>query len=133
MSYATNLREAMVSRGMNQGQLAKAAGVSASQVSAYLGGHSEPRQDAAKRIVAALGLQLEDLYDKAPADRDCSDRNVPVAEAAHMLGIAPESLRAALQERVVDFGFAVKGSGDQYVYHISPKKLFEYIGTPQAK
>lgn len=130
MSYAAKLRKAMEDRGMKQGQLAKAAGVSASQMSLYLGGHSEPRPEAALRICEALGLPPEVLHDSAPVKRDCSDRNVPVTEAAKLLGLSPEILRAALRSRVVDFGFAVKGSGEEYVYHISPKKLMEYIGVP---
>lgn len=130
MSYAAKLRKAMEERGMKQGQLAKAANVSPSQMSMYLGGHSEPRPEAAIRIAEALGLPPEALHDHAPVVRDCSDRNVPVTEAAKMLGISADILREALKTKAVDFGFAVKGSGEQYVYHISPKKLYEYIGTP---
>ena len=130
MSYATKLRAALDARGMRQGELAKASGVSASQISMYLGGHSEPRPEAALRIAEALGVPPEALHDTAPVARDCSDRNVPVTEAAKLLGLSPEVLREALKCGVVNFGFAVKCSGEQYVYHISPHKLREYIGAP---
>jgi hypothetical protein len=78
----------------------------------------------------ALGIAPEALHDAAPIVRDCSDRNMPVTEAAKLLGLSPEVVREALRRGVVDFGFAVKGSGEQYVYHISPHKLREYIGAP---
>lgn len=132
MSYAAKLRKALDESGMRQGELAKAAGVSATQMSMYLGGHSEPRPEAALRIAAALGIPPEALHESAPVARDYSDRNVPVTEAAKMLGLSANVLRAALQAGCVDFGFAVRGSGEEYVYHISPKKLYEYIGQPQG-
>ena len=56
MTYAAKLRKALDESGMRQGELAKAAGVSATQMSMYLGGHSEPRPEAALRIAAALGI-----------------------------------------------------------------------------
>lgn len=128
MSYATKLKKAMDDRAMSRKELCAQAQVSASQLSMYLGGHSEPRPEAAIRICTALGLPPEALHDKAPETRDCSDRNVPVTEAAKLLGLSAAVLREALKAGVVDFGFAVQGAGDQYVYHISPKKLHEYIG-----
>ncbi len=53
-------------------------------------------------------------------------RNVSVAEAARRLGKPEQFVRVALQKERAPFGFAVKVS--KWTYHISPKKLDEYIG-----
>lgn len=132
MSYAAKLKQAMDGRNMSRKELCAGAQISASQLSMYLGGHSEPRPDAAARICAALGLPPEAFGDPAKPVRDVTDRNVPVTEAARMLGVSPDVVRAALQAGVVDFGFAVQVTGEKYTYHISPKKLYEYIGAPVA-
>ena len=52
----------------------------------------------------------------------------PVDQAAKMLGKSRQFVRVALQRGIAPFGFAVKLSGDKFSYHISPKKLAEYIG-----
>lgn len=56
------------------------------------------------------------------------EKNIPVTEAAKMLGVSPMFIRIALREGKAPFGFAVRMTGEQYTYHISPKKLKEYLG-----
>ncbi len=53
--------------------------------------------------------------------------SISVEEAAKLIGKPPQFVRLALQQGRVDFGFAVKGEG-RWSYHISIKKLQEYIG-----
>lgn len=56
-------------------------------------------------------------------------KNVPVDMAAKMLGKSRQFIRVSLQRGIAPFRFAVKVSGEQFSYHISPKKLEEYIGS----
>jgi hypothetical protein len=56
-------------------------------------------------------------------------KNVPIEKAADMLGKSQQFIRIALQKGVAPFGFAVQISNKKWTYHISPKKLEEYIGT----
>jgi hypothetical protein len=56
-------------------------------------------------------------------------KNVPVDMAAKMLGKSRQFIRVSLQRGIAPFGFAVKLSGERFSYHISPKKLEEYIGS----
>ena len=56
-------------------------------------------------------------------------KNVPVEQAAKMLGKSKQFVRVALQRGIAPFGFAVKVSGDKWSYHISPRKLNEYLGV----
>ena len=53
--------------------------------------------------------------------------NVPIDVAARYLGISQSSVRLALREdRARQFGFAVQGSGNGLIYHISPGGLVRY-------
>jgi len=56
------------------------------------------------------------------------EKNVPVTEAAKLLGVSPMFVRIALREGKAPFGFAVRITGEQYTYHISPHKLKQYLG-----
>lgn len=53
--------------------------------------------------------------------------NVTVKEAASRLGKSEQFVRIGLQRGLLPFGVAVKMSS-KWTYHISPKKLEEYIG-----
>lgn len=55
---------------------------------------------------------------------------VTVKKAAELTGLSELSIRIGLQKNVIPFGFAVQTSQNRYTYHISPKKLEEYIGKP---
>lgn len=49
-----------------------------------------------------------------------------VLEAAKRLGVSPQFIRIGLQQKRLPFGTAVKMS-TRWSYHISEKKLYEYI------
>lgn len=51
---------------------------------------------------------------------------VTVKKAAERMGVSQQFIRIGLQRGILPFGYAVKMS-DRYTYHISKKKLEEYI------
>lgn len=53
--------------------------------------------------------------------------NVTVKEAAELLGKSQQFVRVGLQRNILPFGYAVQMS-TKWTYHISRKKLYEYIG-----
>lgn len=53
-------------------------------------------------------------------------KRLTVAEAAKRMGVSQQFVRIGLQRGILPFGYAVKMS-DRYTYHISEKKLNEYI------
>ncbi len=56
-------------------------------------------------------------------------RNVKTCIAAKMLGISPQTLREALIQGKVTFGFAVKRNGsNSYTFHISQEQIEIYTG-----
>ena len=50
-----------------------------------------------------------------------------ISKAAELLNVSEQFVRVALQMGTAPFGFAAKNK-TVWSYHISPKKLTEYIG-----
>lgn len=116
----------MVERQMNQTDLANAIGKGKSSVSQYLSGKNIPKEDVQKQIADALNVSVEFLIGSdQPAISN--NRNISVKECARLLGKSEQFVRVALQNGTAPFGFAVKNK-TVYSYHISAKKLAEYIG-----
>ncbi|GAK09601.1 hypothetical protein [Geomicrobium sp. JCM 19038] len=55
-------------------------------------------------------------------------QRVSVADTAKILGTSEQYVRIGLQRGLLPIGTAVQMS-DQWTYHISPKKLEEYVGV----
>lgn len=132
MSFAKQLKRAMAEKEMNQVELAARIGKGKSSVSQYLSGRNIPKEDVQEKIAEVLGCTVDFLNsepDLVSLGEDVPDpRNVSVSECAKRLGKSEMFVRQALQAGVVPFGFAVKHKS-VFSYHISPKKLDEYIGT----
>lgn len=130
MSFAKRLKQAMMERQMTQAELAAKIGKGKSSVSQYLSGKNIPKDDVQKQIAEVLDCTVEFLNSEVPAN-DHSEKgmkNVSVSECAKMLGKSEQFVRVALQTGVAPFGFAVKNK-TVFSYHISPKKLAEYIDS----
>lgn len=59
-------------------------------------------------------------------------KNLPIKEAAQMLGKSEQFVRIGLQRNILPFGSAVKVS-TKYTYYISPSKFYEYIGEGEIE
>ena len=129
MSFAKQLKKAMTDAEMNQAELAAAIGKGKSSVSQYVSGRNIPKEDVQKKIAEVLGCTVEFLNSDPVVEDDSEIRgNVSVRECARRLGKSEMFVRQALQSGTAPFGFAVKNKS-VFSYHISPKKLAEYIGT----
>ncbi|OEH53149.1 hypothetical protein AQ616_17875 [Oceanobacillus sp. E9] len=53
--------------------------------------------------------------------------NVKVSDAAKVLGKSEQFVRVGLQRNILPIGTAIKLSS-RWTYHISPKKLRDYVG-----
>ena len=131
MSFAKRLKQAMSEKQINQAELASRIGKGKSSVSQYLSGKNIPKPDVQEKISEVLGCTVEFLNsgisdDEVVIDKDA--RNISVNECARRLGKSEQFVRTALQSGVAPFGFAVKHKS-VFSYHISPKKLDEYIGA----
>lgn len=120
MSFAKQLKQVMFEKGMSQAELAARIGKGKSSVSQYLSGKNIPREDVKKKIEEVLDcdFNLVEIGDEV--------KKISVAECARIIGKSEQFVRVALQTGVAPFGMAVK-SKSRYDYHISPKKLSEYM------
>ena len=133
MSFAKNLKSVMDEKNINQTDLSDLTGIGKSSLSQYLSGKNVPHRRRIAEIASALGvstqrltvaMQIED-YEHPTL---ISNQNVSIKEAALRLGKSQQFIRIALQNGVAPFGFATKGTGSTFDYHISPKLFNEYIG-----
>jgi transcriptional regulator with XRE-family HTH domain len=132
MSFSERLKQAMVERNMTQAELSALTGIGKSSISQYVSGKNEPNEIRKEKLAEALECSVAFLNGTTKCPDMTADpnglKNVPVDMAAKMLGKSRQFVRVSLQRGIAPFGFAVKLSGDRFSYHISPKKLNEYIG-----
>jgi len=123
----------MYEQKLNQTDLANLTGIGKPSLSQYLSGKHIPSKKRVAEIAGALGVSIERLTARSRNTEGealpiLSHQKVSIEEAAVRLGKSKQFVRVALQNGAAPFGFATRGSGDAYDYHISPKLLKEYIG-----
>ena len=59
-------------------------------------------------------------------------KKITPQDAADALGVSPQTIRVALQNKLLPFGWAIKTSANRYTYVISPKLFAEYIGQREG-
>ena len=123
----------MDEKNLNQTDLSILTGIGKPSISQYLSGKNVPHRRRIFEIATALGVTTQRLT-AAMQIEDCEqpeiicNQRVSIEEAARRLGKSQQFIRISLQNGVAPFGFATKGTGSTYDYHISPKLLDEYIG-----
>lgn len=55
--------------------------------------------------------------------------NMPVSEAAEIMGVSRQFIRVGLQKGIFPWGYAVKISAGRFTYFISRQKFFEFVGS----
>lgn len=133
MSFASNLKNKMNELEMKPVELARAINKNKSSISQYLSGKNIPKQDVKESIAKALRCTVEDLEKEVEQDLNINScNNVPIWKAAMLLHKSEEFIRVSLQMGTAPFGFAAKKKS-KWSYHISPKKLKEYIGEYEER
>lgn len=128
MSFASNLKSILNKKEMKPVELANGIGKGKSSISQYLSGKHIPQDKVKEQIAEFLGCTVEDLEKETEQDLNINTcNNVPVWKAAMLLDKSEEFIRVSLQMGTAPFGFAAKKK-TKWSYHISPKKLTEYIG-----
>lgn len=132
MSFATRLKKVMDEREISQSELATLIGKGKSSVSQYLSGKNIPKDEVQKKIAEVLDCTVDYLNAEVPMDDHSPGGlyNVPVHLCSKVLNKSEQFVRVALQMGTAPFGFASKKS-TKWSYHISPKKLKDYVGEEQ--
>lgn len=131
MNFAKRLKQAMAEKEVTQKELCELIGKGKSSVSQYLSGKNIPKEDVLEKIAEVLECTVAQLKEEEPLiiTNTSGVSNVSVAEAARRLEKSEQFVRVALQNGRAPFGFAAKSqNSSKWSYHISPKKLSEYIG-----
>jgi len=129
LSFGSNMKRQRIAIEMSQSELALAIGKNKSSVSQYESGKNIPSKPVKEKIAEVLKCTVE--YLETEDEKDVSikpgSHNVPVWKAALLLEKSEQFIRTSLQMGTAPFGFASKKKG-KWSYHISPKRLKEYIG-----
>lgn len=125
--FKDKLVKAIEDLNMTQTQLSKMTGIGKSSISQYLSGKNVPSEIRQREIATALGLAPD--YFKQGVDNTCDKvLRLQSEEAARLLGISKETLRRGLQDGVFPWGYAIRGSGNKWVYFINAKRFAEIEG-----
>lgn len=130
--FAQRMKKAMDERRVTQSDLASMTGLGRSSISQYLSGKNEPKVKTIMTIADALNVSVEWLTGQIEETADGSVSgntiNLPVSEAAKLMGVGKQFIRKGLQDGKFPFGYAIKITGNRFTYYISPKKFTEYTG-----
>ena len=134
MTYAQRLKQIMDKQGVSQAQLVELTGIGKSSVSQYLSGKNIPSAQRSRVFADALWVPVEYLLD-LESDIDFEGRgpskdtlNVPVPEAAKIMGVTQQFLRESLINGSAPFGFGTIMQGNGRRFFISAPLFFRYLG-----
>ena len=86
-------------------------------------------------ITTFTRLTVEEFLEKTKNDilKEYQGENkIIVTEAARIMGVSEQFIRYGLRDKELPFGVAIKTSA-AYVYYISPKLFYEYVGYKENK
>ena len=121
------IKSVMANQAMSQAELSAKTGIGKSGISQYLSGKVKPGKQALTAIADTLKVSVEWLTDETEANTGTAV-NLPVTKAARLMGVSPQFIRIGLQQGKLPFGYAVRFTGGQYRYYISPKLFAQHTG-----
>jgi transcriptional regulator with XRE-family HTH domain len=127
MSFSQQMKKAMNDQNITQADLSNITGISRSGISQYLSGKNIPHPATVRQIADALNVSDEWLAAEDETNTG-SIINMPIEQAAKLMGVGRQFIRVGLQDKTLPFGYAVNISGKRFSYYISPRKFSEYTG-----
>lgn len=127
MYFKDRLKGLMRDLDLTQAQLSKLTGIAPSGISQYLSGKNEPSKERQRKIAVTLGVQENYFEEMLPITKPNNNPiNLPVKDAARLLGKSKEWVMQGLRDGVFPWGYAVKLG--KWSYFISSVKFTEYTG-----
>ena len=135
--FNARLKEAMQELGLKQSQVVGLTGCSKGSVSQYLSGKNVPPVSKQRDIAVSLGLDPDYFESEEPLDvgiapqknNDGVIRQLPVTDAAKLLGMNHNTVRKGLQQGVFPWGYAIHTSERRWVYFINAARFAEMEGV----
>ena len=134
--FAKKLKDALNHANMTQAQLAAKSGLTKASISQYVKGKHLPSPKAVSAIAAALDMPELYFTDEAEQINETNKRlpiRLTTQQAAKLMGVGAEMIRINLQNGALPFGYAMKGSGDRYVYSINTRQFMKYVGVTEQE
>ena len=134
--FAKKLKDALSHANMTQAQLAAKSGLTKASISQYIKGKHMPSRKAVNAIAAALDMPELYFTDEAEQINETNKRlpiRLTTQQAAKLMGVGAEMIRINLQNGALPFGYAMKGSGDRYVYSINTRQFMKYVGVTEQE
>lgn len=137
MKFGEKLKAAMQQLGLKQSQVVGMTGCSKGSISQYLSGKNTPSTDKQRDIAVSLGL-APDYFEKEESvnvkivsqkNKDGAIRQLPVPDAAKLLGMNHNTVRKGLQQGVFPWGYAIHTSEHRWVYFINAARFAEIEGV----
>lgn len=135
--FNEKLKKAMQELGLKQTQVVGMTGCSKAAISQYLSGKNTPSADKQRDIAVSLGLDPNYFVsdDVIPVTSPIkvnqtsgAIKQLPVTDAAKMLGMNHNTVRKGLQQGVFPWGYAIHTSENRWVYFINAKRFAEIEG-----
>lgn len=136
MKFGEKLKEAMQQLSLKQSQVVGMTGCSKGSISQYLSGKNTPSADKQRDIAVSLGL-APDYFEKDESpdvkiipkkSNSNTIRQLPVPDAAKLLGMNHNTVRKGLQQGVFPWGYAIHTSEHRWVYFINATRFAEIEG-----
>lgn len=134
--FSNKLKSAMQQLGINQARVVSLTGKSKGSISQYLSGKQTPSVEVQRDIAVSLGL-APDYFEKDESpdvkiipkkSNSNTIRQLPVPDAAKLLGMNHNTVRKGLQQGVFPWGYAIHTSEHRWVYFINAARFAEIEG-----
>lgn len=87
---------------------------SKASVSQWMSGKAEPTPKKQEVILSAFGVP----------NKHFDSVRISVEDTARVLGLSPQIIRNGLEDKTFPWGYAIRGTGESFVYFINRKKLY---------
>jgi transcriptional regulator with XRE-family HTH domain len=125
-AFSEKLKFEMSAQEITQKRLSAALKIPKSSISQWLSGKVAPSAASVKLLETFFDCDFSRNYEIAVP---IILKRVTIEEAARRIGKSKRFVRNSLIQGTCPFGYAALMDSGSYDFHISPKKLDEYIGA----
>ncbi len=128
--FDVKLKDAMTKNNITRSQLSVISGIGKSNISQYLNGKNEPRDDVKQKLGEVLNYSFfEERIEQEDSPFIFSTKKVPLRFVARLFHISEDRLLDLISDGTIPIGYTFKVEGQERLgSYISPKLLYEVTG-----